>query len=246
MTAVELAIVGSGDAFSSGGRLQSGILISTPECGLLLDCGSTLLAGLERCRLTTDQIDAVAISHLHGDHFGGLPFLLLDALFVRKRTRPLTLFGPPGLEERLKELCDALYPGTLNGPLPFELSCLTLTPDQAQPTKNFTLWAFPALHGQQPCLSLRVEIAGRTISYTGDTEWTDALPSLASNCDLLICECCSYADTLPGHLDYQTLVKHTADLSARRILLTHTGPTIDSNRSKISFEVAEDGLRLQL
>ena len=118
---LSLTFVGSGDAFSSGGRLQSGIFVESQTHGLLLDCGATLLAGLQRCSLNTNQIDAVVISHLHGDHFCGIPFLLLDALFVSKRSKPLQIFGPVGTKERIEEICRALYPGALDGPFPFSI-----------------------------------------------------------------------------------------------------------------------------
>jgi ribonuclease BN (tRNA processing enzyme) len=56
-------------------------------------------------------VDAVVLSHLHGDHFGGLPFLVLDGQFTR-RTRPLTVLGPTGTAERLHAAMETLYPGS--------------------------------------------------------------------------------------------------------------------------------------
>ncbi len=245
MSSLELTFLGSGDAFSSGGRLQSGILLNSDEGGLLLDCGSTLLASLERCGRTTEQVDAVAVSHLHGDHFGGLPYLLLDALFIRKRTRPLHLLGSAELKQRLEDLCQALYPGTLDT-LPFELVYHRLEPEMQFAGEFFRLRTYPARHGQQEAFSLRAEIAGRNIAYTGDTEWTEFLPFLADTCDLLICECCTFDQSLPGHLDYQTLRDHASELTARRIILTHTGPTLARHSDRISYEIASDGLRILL
>jgi ribonuclease BN (tRNA processing enzyme) len=247
MPPLNLTFVGSGDAFSSGGRLQSGIFIESQTHGLLLDCGATLLSGLQRCGLSTDQIDSVAISHLHGDHFGGIPFLLLDALFVGKRLKPLHILGPPGTEERVAELCRALYPGSLEGPLPFALEYHILDHRESTTREDFSLTAFAATHGQHsaPC-SLRVEIAGRTIAYSGDTEWDNCLIELAQGSDLFICECCNYDEPGPGHLDYLTLTQHLDELATARIILTHTGPMIDKNRHAINLEIASDGLKLQL
>lgn len=47
----------------------------------------------------------------HGDHFGGLPFLILDGQFSR-RTRPLTLLGPTSVAERLHAAMETLYPAS--------------------------------------------------------------------------------------------------------------------------------------
>lgn len=247
MSGLALTFIGSGDAFSSGGRLQSGILLSAADKGLLLDCGSTLLAGLQRASLGTDAIDAVAVSHLHGDHFGGIPFLLLDALFVSKRHKPLLIIGPAGIETRVTELCALLYPGTFDAPLPFALHFLEVDAGQQVDQDFFSLAVFSASHGQRSSASsLRVDLAGLRVAYSGDTEWTAQLPQSARGADLLICECCSYDEKLPGHLDYLTLKEHSSELGAKRIILTHTGPSIDANRQRIDWEIASDGLTLQL
>lgn len=247
MVPLNLTFVGSGDAFSSGGRLQSGVFIESQSCGLLLDCGATLLTGLQRCNLKSNQIDAVAISHLHGDHFGGIPFLLLDALFVNKREKPLHIFGPPGIESRVIAACNAFYPGALDGPFPFRVEYHVLNHQKVTTHDSFTISTFAVSHGQKSAANaLRIEIVGRTIAYSGDTNWNNNLIALAKGSDLFICECCNYDEPSPGHLDYLTLKKHLPDLTAQRIILTHTGPMIDKNRQSIELEIASDGLQLQL
>ncbi|WP_020678180.1 MBL fold metallo-hydrolase [Geopsychrobacter electrodiphilus] len=243
---MQLTFLGSGDAFSSGGRLQSGIYLSTGKKGLLLDCGATLLAGLHRCGLATEQIDDIAISHLHGDHFSGIPFFFLDALFVQQRRKPLNIFGPTGLEERVVSTCHALYPGALDGPFPFTLNYHILTPPKTTVTELFKVSTFAARHGQAPALSMRLEFGTCTIAYSGDTEWHPDLIKLARGSDLFICECSSYDNSVPGHLNYKTLVQHLTELESNRIILTHTGPQIDAQRHQIVLEVAQDGLQIRL
>ncbi|MCF6178057.1 MAG: MBL fold metallo-hydrolase [Geopsychrobacter sp.] len=247
MTPLTLTFVGSGDAFASGGRLQSAIHLASAEGGLLLDCGATLLTGLHNCQLTTNQIDSVIISHLHGDHFGGLPFLLLEALFVQQRRKPLNIYGPPGLEERISETCHALYPGALDAPLPFALN---IHPYNA-PTQNaeqfFRISSQPARHGRHAAAcSFVIELEGRRIAYSGDTEWHAGLLSLAANSDLFICECCTFDQKLPGHINYLTLKKYKKKITAKQIILTHTGAQIDSHRQQIDLPIAHDGLSIKL
>ena len=68
--------------------------------------------GLAAAGLTFNDIDFVMCSHLHGDHFGGLPFFLLDAQLVSRRTQPLVIAGPPGLTERLNIIREAMFAGS--------------------------------------------------------------------------------------------------------------------------------------
>jgi ribonuclease BN (tRNA processing enzyme) len=111
-----VTFAGSGDAFGSGGRFQA--CIHLQQAGLapvLLDCGATSLPALRRCGLDPGGIAAVFVSHLHGDHFGGLPFLILDAQFAG-RTAPLVVAGPAGTGQRLAETMECPPAGTSSPP----------------------------------------------------------------------------------------------------------------------------------
>ena len=59
------------------------------------------MIAIRKFDIDPNAIRAVLITHLHGDHFGGLPFFILDAQLVSRRTAPLTIAGPPGLRDRL-------------------------------------------------------------------------------------------------------------------------------------------------
>src|SRR5690606_30405275 len=106
-----LTVIGCGDAFSSGGNAQTCFHIASPEGSFLIDCGSGALAGLKRHHIELRDIDTIIISHFHGDHYGGLPYVLLDAA-IQKRQEPLIIVSPPGAEDRIRRLNDLLYPGT--------------------------------------------------------------------------------------------------------------------------------------
>ena len=90
---MKLTIIGSSDAFGSGGRFHSSYLLETSKGRLLLDCGANSPLALKRAGVTISSIDAVAISHCHGDHFGGLPFLFLDKMFMERGSKPLENLG---------------------------------------------------------------------------------------------------------------------------------------------------------
>ena len=102
---VEIQFLGSGDAFGNGGRLQACIHVQTAETQFLLDCGASAVIGMKRFGVDPSRIDWILISHLHGDHFAGIPFLILDGQFSR-RTRPLRIAGPPGVAKRVLAALD--------------------------------------------------------------------------------------------------------------------------------------------
>src|SRR5262249_50077723 len=129
---MRITVLGAGDAFSSGGRRQSGYLVETDGTGFLLDCGTTTLLALKALGIAAGRVDFIAISHLHGDHFGGLPFLFLEYLYEQPRTRPLLIAGPPGTEDRVWMLHRAMYRELAARPLCFPLHFRELTPGQAE------------------------------------------------------------------------------------------------------------------
>ena len=109
---VELLFLGTGDAFASHGRFQSGYVIEAPECRILMDPGPTALCAMKRNGLKPLDIDIILVSHLHGDHFGGLPFFLLEYIYESPRESALTIAGPRHLEERTWRLFKTMFPGS--------------------------------------------------------------------------------------------------------------------------------------
>src|SRR5512135_792801 len=112
MSKVSVQFLGSGDAFGSGGRLQTCIYVDCGSVRFLLDCGATSMSALKHWRVSPNSIEAILLTHLHGDHFGGLPFFILDAQLVSRRTRPLSLAGPAGTEQRIQAAQEVLFPGS--------------------------------------------------------------------------------------------------------------------------------------
>jgi ribonuclease BN (tRNA processing enzyme) len=241
MARVELEFLGSGDAFCSGARCQACVRLTGGGEPLLLDCGATSLLALKRAAIDPGSVGWVVLSHLHGDHFGGLPFMLIDGT-AAGRSRPLQIAGPPGSRDRLEEALEALYPGTAGLPRPFELGFTVL--DFEMPTRfgPAVITAFEAHHGSGAhALSLRVEYGGRTVAYSGDTEWNDNLVWAVHGADLFVCECNFFEPRGLGHLDYQTLRAKRELLDCGRIVLTHMSDEMLARLDDVEFEVAADG-----
>lgn len=245
--ALTVTFAGSGDAFGSGGRYQACIHLRPAEGSpVLLDCGATSLPALKRLGLDPGEISAVFVSHLHGDHFGGLPFLILDGQFSH-RTRPLRVAGPPGTARRLGDAMECLFPGSSAVSRRFSVEVAELTPGTASSVSGVRVRTWAADHPSgAPALLLRLDLARKTIAYTGDTAWTDAITEAAADADLLIAEAYCQDKNIPYHLRLADLETRRDRLSARRVILTHMSADMLGHQRDTPFERAADGLSLSL
>ena len=247
MSPVVVRFLGSGDTFGSGGRFQTCIFVRSAAAGFLLDCGASSLIAMRRFTVDPQQVDLILITHLHGDHFGGLPFFLLDAQLVSRRTTPLVVAGPPGLRARLRDAMEVFFPGSSGTAQQFALDLLELPPHTETPVGPVSVTPFPVVHPSgAPAYALRVVCDSRTITYSGDTEWTEALLPAARGADLFICEAYFFEKSVRYHLDYRTLLVRRADLACRRIVLTHMSEDMLRRRADIALDCAEDGMTISL
>lgn len=243
---VTLTFLGSGDAFGSDGRLQTCLALRGGGPTILLDCGASSLIGLKRGGIAPNDVAAVLLSHLHGDHFGGVPFLVLDGQFSR-RDRPLTIAGPPGARERVVSAMEVLFPGSSLADRRFHTNLVELAPGSASAVGPVTVTGYPVEHPSgAPAYALRVEWAGRTVAYSGDTEWCESLVDAARGADLFVCEAYTFARRIPYHLDHGTLARHLDRIEARRVILTHLGREMLAHRHEAAAECADDGLVVEV
>jgi len=243
---VELQFVGSGDAFGSGGRFQTCLRLSGGGEPVLIDCGASSLIALKRAGIDPGEIGWILLSHLHGDHFGGVPFLILDGQFTR-RTRPLVVAGPPGVSQRVEAAMEAFFPGSTRVGRRFAVEFVELADNVASTVGPATVTAFAVEHASgAPSYALRVSYGGTVIAYSGDTEWTERLVEAARGADLFVCEAYTFERKIRYHLDYRTLREHLPSLGCRRLILTHMGPDMLGRLGEVPVEHAEDGQRITI
>ncbi|MFJ8473568.1 MBL fold metallo-hydrolase [Kitasatospora sp. NPDC094011] len=240
-----MTIAGSGDAFGSGGRFQACTHIA-PSHGpaILVDCGTTSLTALRGLDLDPNLVGLVAVTHLHGDHFAGLPFLLLDGQF-RRRTADLRVIGPPGTRRRLTEAMEVLFPGSTAVTRRFQVLVEEIAPggSTAVPEEGIGLSAHLADHAAgAPALSLRLAVEDRVLAFSGDTTWTPELAAVAAGSDLFVCEAYTWGRRVPGHLDVADLVDNRGALTAGRVILTHPSPEVLEKEELLPYQLAEDGM----
>lgn len=245
MAEIKLTFIGSGDAFGSGGRLSTCFYVEVSGSGFLIDCGASSIPGLKMNGVNLDDIDTVLITHFHGDHFGGLPFFLLEAA-VYRRGKPITIVSPPGCKEKVSQLLSLLYPGTevlekLN------IRFLEYQPFETIDTNQLTVQAFPVIHSEAALPhGLRIHIADKIISYSGDTEWSDNLIPLSADADLFICECNFFSLEVKGHMNYRDLKSRVPGLTSKKIILTHFDNEMLNNIDQVDVECAFDGMIVKI
>lgn len=245
MSETELTFLGTGDPLGSGGRLQTCFHVAAPSGRFLIDCGATSMVAMKRHGIDRNAIEAILVTHLQGDHIGGIPYVVLDAQHVSKRTAPLTIAGLPGIEARIRELMDATFPGLADVEQRFELRFVEFEDRQSVSVGPTRVTPFEVVHAcGAPPYALRVEVGGRTITYSGDTEWTNALIEVSGGADLFVCECYSYEKWIPNHIDYRTLRSHRDELSCDRLVLTHMNGEMLSHLSDVEEETASDGMQV--
>ena len=244
---MQLRFIGCGDALGSGGRANTCFHVTGDSVNFLIDCGASSLPALKRLDVVSDSIDLILITHFHGDHFGGLPFFLLDAQFTR-RTRPLVIAGPKGIETRLVQLMETLFEHSSKTKPRFDLSVVALNPEESRNFGAVKVTPYPVVHGESggPFLAYRIEAEDRIIAYSADTEWTETLIPAAREADLFIAEAYYYDRIVKNHLSLTTLEAHLSKINARRLILTHMSDDMLSRLGSLSHSTASDGLVVEL
>src|SRR5712691_298263 len=173
---MQFTVIGCGDAFGAGGRLQTSFHVRSSGASFLIDCGVSTLIGMQRLNLKPNDIDTVFVTHLHGDHFGGLSWLLIDAQYVSRRTRPLVVAGPRGIEARFVAATEALYPGVSATERAFALEFVEYEERRPLDIGGVKVTPFEVKHPSgAPPYALRFDVDGKVLTFTGDTGWTDSL-----------------------------------------------------------------------
>jgi ribonuclease BN (tRNA processing enzyme) len=242
MKQLAVSCLGSGAALSQG-RLWSCLLL---DDRLLLGLPPSAVPELFRRGKDPAALESIFISHLHADHFFGIPFLLLPyRMGLLKRSEPLHIIGPSGIADAAYEICHLAWPGIHSsgclGDLPVELTEIQGEGEGQAGAIRFE--AVRTSHFEMLSYGFKIRMDGRTIGYTGDTGDCQGLERIADGVDLLITE---FTHTDPegfctdGHLGVATIRRLAERLRERNvpIVATHLAgdpPAIDG------VLVVEDG-----
>jgi len=244
----KLTFAGCGDAFGSGGRFNTCFHVEADAGCFLIDCGASSVIALKQAGTDRNAIGAIFVTHFHGDHFGGVPYFILDAQFFSQRTEPLTIVGPTGLNDWFERAMETAFPGSANARRKFETRLVEVEPGETVTANGIAAETTRAHHAPKPgpFLAYRFDVDGKAIAYTGDGEWVDGLTAIGRNADLLIAEAYFYDRATPFHLNLATLAEHLPEMAPKRLILTHMSEDMLARAATLDYELAYDGLTVEV
>lgn len=254
MSGSKIRLLGTGTAFHPDGRGSQSILVEPIGGGpFVVDLGPSSASQMSRFGVDPAALDRLFVTHLHGDHTAGWPFLLLNLQLIAARRRPFHVHGPTGVRPCLEGLVELCY-GALLAParLDFELRYAELAVDEAPsvPAGALRFDVLPMEH-HPSSLGYRFHLGdGRRLAVSGDTRWCPNLERLARDSDLLLVECSSREEqAAAAHVSLAELRLKRGRLDTRRIVLVHLSDEVAAELAidPIAGVVAgHDGMFLEL
>jgi ribonuclease BN (tRNA processing enzyme) len=243
---MKLHILGCGDAFGSGGRHQSAYLIEAADRLFLLDCGPSALLAMKRAAIDPRRLDVIFLSHLHGDHFGGVPFFLIEYLYRRTADSPVNhrrSAGNPSAPSSAARNHVRRREGNSFPEFP------NLNSGNAADHRRHRSPSFRVPHQVDDIsLGLKILYQKKQILFSGDSAWTDEFIEHARGVDLFLCECSFYREQPGMHVNYQILHSNLERLECKKLLLTHLGEEMLTQSATLDPRVtlAEDGMVIEI
>jgi ribonuclease BN (tRNA processing enzyme) len=226
---VRFTVLGSGTTVPDADRGPAGFLVAAHGATFLVDGGSGTLQRCTRAGVDPRTLDGGVYSHHHPDHCSDLvPLLFSMRVGPPARSRDYPIWAGEGFAVFYTGLLHAYGKWMQPGTGTVELHELTLLgPSLVELHPGLSLRTAPAVH-HASALHLRFESEGRSVTFSGDTAWSDALVELAAGTDLLVCECAGADDDpVEGHLTPSEVRRLAEAARPREVWLTHLYPGVD-------------------
>ncbi|MDA3862910.1 MAG: ribonuclease Z [Deltaproteobacteria bacterium] len=245
---MKIHFLGTGNASNMSAKGHQSILCQTKDSHFFVDFGPTALLNSFRFNLNINEISHLFLTHFHGDHSGGIPYLLLYHRDILQRQTPFYFYGPAGIEKYLRNLIEANYPGT---EFPFELIFEEIAPEQEKYFMNNKLEVKAIAVDHRPeSVGYRFNYSGQTLAISGDTRFGPFMYELAKGAELFISECSLFEEISDkAHISPETVKSKFTTLDARQIALIHSDAATIKKLKQLDLEkmvYPEDGDYLEI
>ena len=233
---MKLTVLGSGTVVPDGRRSSSGYFVEAGDVRMMMDCGAGSVHALPRYGCAWEKMTHLYISHFHVDHVAELPalFFAFKHGMRSERREPLTIIGPSGLERVMEGFKQALGERLFIPRFPVGLTLLA-PGDQIELSEDATLGVAKTPHNEES-LAVRVTHRGRSICYTGDTDYSEDIAHFFAKTSVMVSEC-SFLERREGvpHVTAADVGRMAALAEAERLIVTH-----------FYFDVDEDEVTSQI
>lgn len=224
---MRITFLGVGEAFDPS-EPNISILVETKELSMLLDCGATSGLGIWRYAQNPLELDAIYISHFHGDHYFGIPALLTRSV-EEGRTKLLRIIGQEGVEDYVSQIVKLAYPSIL-GKAKFPVEFIECSQDISGSVHGVELGFAPTGH-KMPCLAVRMDCDGKSLFYSGDGDPTAQTDALAHGCDCIIHESYTLTHGPDGHSSIPASLAFAKKAQTKQLACIHVRSDIRSSRA---------------
>ena len=224
---MNFTILGSGTAAPTPDRNMASYLLEVGNDKILFDSGPGTIRQLLKLKINLLDINNIFYTHLHNDHINDLPGIIWSNNYGILRKKPLNLYGPKGF----KKYCGILLKKILNpGKLNFKINVKEMWNGSKIkiPSKNKIIIESVKSKHTGSSVSYRIENNGKSIVYSGDTDYSNEIIKISKNADVLILEC-SFPDNkkVKGHLTPSFCGKIATKANIEKLILTNFYPECD-------------------
>lgn len=210
---MKITVIGVWGSYPDANGASAGYLVQTDKINLLLDCGSGVLSLLQN-HLNLEDLDAVILSHYHGDHIAdvrSLQYATAALTNLQKRKKTLEIHGinqePYFNNLNYGNYCKA---SEIDNNTSLNMGDITIN--------------FASSTHSMPCLAVKIQQGDKSFVFTGDTEWNEEIINLSKNTDVLISECSLYNNEfgkISGHLTAGEAGKIASMAGVKKLILSH-------------------------
>ncbi|MCY3412931.1 MAG: MBL fold metallo-hydrolase [Candidatus Heimdallarchaeota archaeon] len=242
---VKLTFLGTGNAFGDDGRRPSAYLIEGSRT-ILMDSGPSVGPALKKQGKTIHDIDVIILSHLHPDHYLGIPQMTLENFYVTKRTNKIPILAPYGARDLFKQVCTLLYDDTIAAHIDELFDIQEVDVDTTTAFSGGSLTTIMAEHAAGARM-LQIELDGKIVGYTGDSSFIKESLYRLMKGDVVITEATSSGFNIPYHTSLEEIQSLVVP-DGCRVFLSHLGSSVIVRKNEIHppFFVAEDDMTIEI